>query len=314
METSARIEIDGRTVRLTHLEKRLWPRAGLTKADLIRYVIEAGPYLLRHLKDRPLTVRRFPDGVEKEGFYQKNRPAYAPEWIESFVDPRAEEGTVYVLANDLATLVWLANQGAIEFHPWMAPYSRPERPDFAVVDLDPGPAATFDDARRVAGLLRELLDELGVQSVAKTSGASGIHVYIPLVPVYTYATTHRFVGLLGELLARRDPKGVTTVRRVQERPPGAVYVDHLQNLRGKTVAAPYSPRPTPSATVATPFRWEELPDVDPRDFTLRSLTDVLHAADDFDRALFAGRQRLEEPLDRLRQRLEITLSAPFRRE
>lgn len=298
-----KLDAGGQTVTLSNLGKKLWPEAKLTKADLLRYMAAVAPRLLPHLRDRPLTVVRFPDGVTGYGFYQKNAPAHTPPWVPTYWSSESNKGRGirYILAEEPATLIWLANQAAIELHPWMSRTTTPKKPDYAVIDLDPSAGAGFDEARQVAQAARELLDHLGLHAVPKTSGATGIHIMVPLLPIYSYAVTSRFVGLLAHLLELSLPGLVTTERTVSKRPRGSVYVDHLQNLYGKTIVAVYSPRPTPRATVSTPFPWSRLPNVHPEQFTIEDPKAVLRHAEEYD-AIMARPQRLEGALELLRTR------------
>mgnify|MGYP001214721126 FL=1 len=309
MTTVETTRIGGRRLKLTNLDKRLWPRDGLTKGDLIRYVVSVGPTLLQFLSGRPLTVRRFPDGIDSEGFYQKNCPSYAPDWIPTYAIA-SEDGaeTRYIIAEELATLVWLANQGAIEFHPWMSRIEAVDRPDYAVIDLDPGAGASFDDARYAAVLTKRWLDRLGLRGFAKTSGATGIHIYIPLAAQYDFATTSQFIGLLGKLVAQDDPARITTERLVRNRPPGTVYFDHLQNLPGKTIVAPLSPRPVDGGIISAPFAWDHLDSVQPKWFTLINFAEAATVAAQLAYALTHFRQTIEGALNKVRA---LVYSAPY---
>lgn len=301
MTTVETTRIGGRRLKLTNLDKLLWPRDGLTKADLIRYILAVGPIMLKFLSGRPLTVRRFPDGIDREGFYQKNCPAYAPDWIPTFTHEEDNNaGTRYIIAEELATLVWLANQGAIEYHPWMSRIDAVDRPDYAVIDLDPGIGASFDDARYVADLTQRWLDRLELRSFAKTSGATGIHIWIPLAPQYDFATTSQFIGLLGKLVAHDAPARVTTERLVRNRPPGTVYFDHLQNLPGKTIVAPLSPRPVDGGVISAPFGWYQLNSVHPKHFTIINHKEAALVAEQHANKLAHSNQTLEGALDKIR--------------
>lgn len=301
MTTVETVRIGGRRLKLTHLNKLLWPRDGLTKADLIRYIISTGPTLLKFLSGRPLTVRRFPNGVDHEGFYQKNCPDYAPDWISTYT-VIGDDGTEtrYIIAEELATLVWLANQGAVEYHPWMSRIEAIDRPDYAVIDLDPGAGASFDDARYAAALTKRWLDRLGLRGYAKTSGATGIHIYIPLAPRYDFTTTSQFIGLLGKLVAQDDPVRITTERLIRNRPPGTVYFDHLQNLPGKTIVAPLSPRPIHGGVISAPFGWDRLDTVQPNGSTIIDFAQAAAMAEQLVYALTHARQTIEGVLDRIR--------------
>lgn len=293
-------EVDGRRIELTNLDKLLWPDEGITKADLIHYIFALSPFMLPHLAGRPLTVTRYPDGVNGEGFYQKDCPAYAPEWIPTYPVPSKEGGkrvTRYILPNEPATLVWLANQAAIEFHPWMSRAEDPLHPDYFVIDLDPNQGATFDDVRLVAKAVKELLDHMGLVSFPKLSGATGIHVYVPLEPEYSYEETSAFAGHVGKVIAAALPEKATNERLVKNRGP-RVYIDHLQNLPGKTIVCPFSPRPRRGAPVSAPFFWDELDTIVPGQFSVKEIDRLLERSAAF-QDLYRHRQRIDRHLERL---------------
>ncbi len=276
-------------VAFTRPEKVLYPEAGITKADVIRYYREAAPRLLPFLKDRPLSVVRYPDGIAGERFFSKNAPPGTPDWVETSLQPSESKGkdVRYVVAGDTDTLLWLANLAALELH---VPLSRGGSiyvPDCAVFDFDPEPPAHFPEAARAALLLREKLDDLGLAGYAKTSGKRGVHVIVPLDGVHTFEQTREFVHRVGRNLARENPWIVPEVARTRE--AGIVFFDYLLNAKGRTMIAPYSLRATPAATVSTPLAWEELArGVRPEAFTLRT---VLEREDPW-KGIFEQRQRL----------------------
>lgn len=286
--------VENREVQLTHLERVLWPEAGLTKAHLIEYYRRVAPYLLPHLSGRRVTVTRFPGGVDRPGFYQKHLPGYAPPWIRRYRIPSQETERGYIdypAVEDLPTLIWLANQAVVEFHPSLDRVDRPGFPDFAVFDLDPNPPATLADARDVALRVRDLLGHLGLAGYPKVSGASGIHVYVPLERVHDFYETSEFVAYLGELLVAHRPDQVTNERLVSRR--GArVYVDHLQNRPEKTITAVFSARPLPGAPLSLPVTWSELEAGQPLHFTLSDVDEATRRAPLFAPVL-AGGQRLD---------------------
>lgn len=284
--------IDGVTVSLSNLDKVFWPEDGYTKADLINYYVRIAPYLLPHLKDRPLVLTRYPEGIHGEWFYQKNTPAHAPAWLRRF-PYRGERVVNYVLAENAAALAWLANQAALEIHPWMSRIDDLDRPDFAIFDLDPAEGATWDDVREIAHLLKKILDEFGLISFPKLSGATGLHVYLPLVRKYTYKDAAGFVELVARLLLEVYPERVTLERTVANR-TGRVYVDYLQNIKGKTITSVYGARPSPGAPVSTPIHWEELPFVHPQSFNFGNIFDRLGRAGD----LFAPVLEVHQEIDR----------------
>ena len=249
------LEVDGRRIKLTNLGKVLFPEDGYTKADLIRYYTEVSPYLVPWLRDRPLTLKPFPDGIHGAHFYQKNKPEFTPSWIKSWTDPHEPEND-YVLANDMATLVWMANYTAIEIHPRLARADEPEKPDNVMIDLDPAEGATWDDVKEVARVVKIVLDDLGMVGFPKTTGSRGIHVLVPVARRYTFEETRAFALRVGQLARERLPK-LVTLEFTKARRRG-IYIDYLQNTRAKSTAGPYSVRPIRRAPVSAPLRWEEI--------------------------------------------------------
>ncbi len=266
------LNVDGHQIKLTNLDKVLFPEDGYTKADLIRYYTEVSPYLLPFVTDRPLTLKPFPDGIGGMSFYQKDKPQFTPKWIRSWTDRGAdrEGGIDYVLANELATLIWMANYTAIEIHPWLSRVDKPELPDYAIVDLDPAEGATWDEVKEVAGIVGELLADRGIQGFPKTTGSRGIHILVPIARRYTFDQSREFVHDLGKSARDRAPKLVTI--EFQKKRRRGIYIDYLQNVRGKTTAGPYSVRPIRRAPVSAPLRWEEIPSLGrPDAFTIANL-------------------------------------------
>ncbi|MEW5762883.1 MAG: non-homologous end-joining DNA ligase [Bacillota bacterium] len=289
--------VDGREIDLSNLDKVFWPREGYTKAHLLQYYHEIAPFILRYLKDRPIVMNRFPDGITGENFYQKERPAHTPSWIQTVAVDHEDAGRRinYILCQNEPTLLWLVNQGCIEIHAWLSRSGSLEYPDIAVLDLDPMPGATFDDVRVVALLVREVLDHVGLDGFPKTSGATGLHVFIPIAPAYTFKEVARAMGVVAQAVARVSPRA--TVERVIARRGPRVYVDYLQNVFGKTMAFPYSVRPLPGAPVSTPITWEELqlPVLLPARFSMVSVPGRLKEKGD----LYAGLLDRKQSLDTL---------------
>ena len=254
----ATLDIDGRQLKLTNLEKVLFPEDGYTKADLIRYYTDISPYLIPVIRDRPLTLKPFPDGIAGPSFYQKDKPGFTPKWIESWTDATADRagGIDYILCNDLATLIWMANYTAIEIHPWLARVDKPDNPDFAMIDLDPATGATWSEVKEAALLIQDILHGFGLEGFPKTTGSRGIHVLVPIARRYTYDESRGFVEQVGKLARERAPKLITLTFAKKER--RGIYVDYLQNVRGKTTAGPYSVRPIRRAPVSAPLRWDEI--------------------------------------------------------
>lgn len=252
-------EVNGQEVRLTNLDKVFWPGEGITKYQLIKYYLEAAPFLLKYLRGRPVVFQRFPEGIEKKGFYQKNFPPEGPSWIKTYpiASRNSSKVTRYILVEDVQTLVWLGNQACIEIHPWFSSIQSLENPDFAVFDLDPMEKSTFQQVRRVSLTIRDFLGQVGLRCYPKTSGSTGLQIYVPLESRYTYEEVRRFVEYFCGLVHRVHPEITTRERKVEKR-QGKIYLDYLQNSWGKTINAPYSVRPHPGAPVSTPLLWKEI--------------------------------------------------------
>ncbi|MDI9419754.1 MAG: DNA polymerase domain-containing protein [Firmicutes bacterium] len=289
------VEVDGKRIQLSNLDKLIWPIPALTKADLIQYFTSIGPVALKYWSGRPLTLTRYPDGVHNHGFYQKNCPAYAPAWVDRISVVTDTKTIEYIICNDLATLVWLGNQAVIEIHPATYCINDPNRPSFAIIDLDPAAPSGFDEARRVAAIIRNVLAELGLRGYPKTSGATGIHIYIPLLPKYSFEQSCWLVEFIGRLLVRLEPQLVTNERLVKKR--RGVYIDHLQNLPGKTIVGVYSPRPLPHAPVSTAISWDELDYIRPEDFTITTVPQRIKAVGDLFEPVLTDQQSIDQILE-----------------
>ncbi len=265
------LDVEGRLVRVSNPDKVYFSARAETKLDLVQYYLAVGPGIVRALLNRPCTLQRFPDGVEGESIYQKRVPEHRPEWVQSsrvsFPSGRhADE----LCVTELAAVAWAANLGTVVFHPWPSRRFDTEHPDELRIDLDPQPGTTFDDARAVAGAVHELLDEVGYIGFPKTSGGRGIHIYVRLRPDWMFTEIRRAVLAFSREIERRLPEHVTTAWWKEER--GAkIFLDYNQNARDRTIAAAYSVRARPEATVSTPVTWAELADVDPHDFTIATV-------------------------------------------
>ena len=249
---------DGTEVRLANLDKPLWPD-GYTKGDLVEYYVRVAPVLLRHLEGRPMSMHRQPDGIEDDGFYEKRVPPHAPPWVQTTHQPSDHRGgpIQFVLATDTRTLVWMANLGNIELHPWLSRLPHPEAPSYAVFDLDPFEPITFDDVRDVALLVKVALDRLHLKGYPKYSGATGMQIYVPLLPEFTYGRVRRFVEAVGRAILGALPDKVTMEWDISRR-TGKVFIDHNMNVHGKTISSVYSLRPVPWCGVSTPLTWDEV--------------------------------------------------------
>ena len=289
----------GRELRLSNLNKPYWPDEGITKGDLLTYYYNVAPLLLPHLRDRPLTMLRMPDGISGEAFYEKRVPSHAPDWLPTASVPGDDGKRLdMVMAQDLASLLYVVNLGCIELHPLHSRVSTLDYPEFALFDLDPFEPYTFADVRTVTKLVKVVLDGLGLRGYPKTSGATGMQVFVPLEPVHPYADVRGFVEQVGRLLVRAYREKVTMAWPVSER-SGKVFVDHQMNRRGANIASVYSVRPRPGAPVSTPLDWEEVDsDLEPGDFRMDNLWERLAQGDRFAPVL-TDRQRLASAMDAL---------------
>ena len=283
-----------RPLRLSNLDKPFFPD-GYTKGDLISYYASVAPLLIPHLQDRAIVMARFPDGAEGEYFYEKQAPGHQPDWMP--LAPLASVGgkteTIdFVTARDAESLMWLANMGCIEIHPWLSRVQHIQHEDYAIFDLDPADGATYEQVVAVTQLLKVALDGLGLTGYPKTSGATGIHIYVPLDPVYPYARVRQFVDSVGRLMLAANPDDVTMDRHIPNR-TGKVYIDVGQNRGGATIASVYSVRPRAGAPVSTPLRWNEVEDARPDDFTIETIWDRTDRIGDVFAPVLKGGQRLE---------------------
>ncbi|HEX5585852.1 MAG TPA: non-homologous end-joining DNA ligase [Acidimicrobiia bacterium] len=253
------VEVDGRRLRLSNLEKVLYPATGFTKGQVVDYYARIGPTMLPHLARRPVTMVRLPDGIEGERFFEKRCPGHRPDWLPT-VPLDADSAIQACCIEEVPSLVWTANLAALELHTPQATADEPWKPTAMVFDLDPGAPADVVDCARVARELADLLEQLGLHSVVKTSGSKGLHLSVPLRPVVDAETTKSFALALGQLLEQRDPKRVT-VTMAKEQRPNKVFVDWSQNDRHKTTVCAYSLRATPTPGVSTPLSWDEVDEI-----------------------------------------------------
>ncbi|HEV2293391.1 MAG TPA: non-homologous end-joining DNA ligase [Tepidisphaeraceae bacterium] len=253
------IRFGSTTVKLSNLNKVLYPTAGFTKGDMIAYYLGMADFILPHLKGRKLTRKRYPDGVDKLFFFEKNCPSYHPEWVAtSRVDSaKRENGLHYCVVENKATLAWLANLAAIEFHTLLSKGEDVTRPTYMVFDLDPGAPATMLDCIRIGFRLKEMMSGFGVECLAKTSGGKGLHIYVPLNTPVTFDQTKSFAHAVARVLEKDDPKSVVSAMKKNLR-DGKVFVDWSQNDEHKTTCCVYSLRARERPTVSTPVTWDEL--------------------------------------------------------
>jgi len=296
------LEIHGRSIHLTHLSKIYFPKPKLTKGDLLGYYAKMAPYVLPFLKDRPLVLRRYPNGVDGESFFQKEAPKGIPGWMDTasvYSDERGRK-MPYVMANDPESLLYLTNLGCIDHNPWSSRSESQDSPDYVFFDLDPTPGTPYKTTVGIARAIYRLLKIIGLKSFLKTSGATGFHIFIPLKAGYRYADTKGFAQVVTNALDEETLQHVTMERTVSRRPRGKVMIDALQNARGKPLACAYSVRATQEATVSTPITEKELQaGFDQSDWTLKSIPARVAKIGDLWAEFFNVRQSLEEPLDRL---------------
>ncbi len=262
LKPNAHWEIAGRRLPLTNLDKVLWPADGITKRDMIEYYVRMAPYMLPYLRDRPLSMQVFPDGIDGKSFWRKDKPSHAPAWIDSWTY-HGEKTKTYIVVNEIATLAWVANAGVIDLHPWHSRVDAPNEPDWAVFDLDPFEPATFQEVIDIAKLVKAALDHYGMHGVVKTSGQTGLQIYVPVRRGPDYGAVRHWVEEVGRAIDQAAPGRVSWEWAVAKR-TGRIRIDYTQNIINKTLAAPYSLRPAPGAPVSTPIAWEDLDDPDLR--------------------------------------------------
>ena len=267
---STEVTVGEHTVRVSNPDRVYFPAIGATKLDLVEYYLSVGPGIVRALRERPCMLHRFPKGLDGKKVHQKRIPNGAPPWVETvrLHFPRYGQHADELCVTELAQVIWAVQMSTVEFHPWNSRRADTERPDEWRIDLDPMPDCPFDRVRRVAGVAHEVLDELGAVGWPKTSGGHGLHVYVRIEPTHSFGDLRRAALAFAREVERRAPDDVTTTWWRKDRDPTAVFVDFNQNARDHTIAAAYSVRGVPTATVSAPIRWDEVDDVEPADLTI----------------------------------------------
>ena len=304
---SVTLDFDGKRFRLTHLNKIFFPESGYTKRDLVAYYYRVADYLLPFFKDRPLVLRRYPDGIRGQAFFQKNMPEGVPSWVETVSIPSEgkREEIQYVIANDLASLLYLTGLGCIDHNPWSSRRDDLEHPDYFFFDLDPAEGTEFANVLTIARALHEKLTQAGLKIFMKTSGATGFHIYLPVERVYTFEQLRMFGEIFAQLVTAEHPGLVTHERTVAKRLPGRVLIDVTQNSLGRPLAAVYTVRAFPKAPVSAPVEIKELrPTLKAEKFNLKSLMGRLKQKGDLWADFWQSRQRIEPSLDRIGTRSE----------
>jgi bifunctional non-homologous end joining protein LigD len=291
------VEIEGRVVKLTNLDKPFWPKLGVVKRDLIQYYINIAPVLLPHLTDRAMVMKRYPNGAAGEFFFMKRAPSPRPEWIEiCHIEHSSGNIIDFPMIQDLASLMWVINLGCIDLNQWYARCDDVDRPDYLHFDLDPVPGASFEKVIEAALFLRRALDALRMPSYVKTTGSKGIHIYIPIERGPTQKQVWTFAKEFAHAVASQAPQLLTAIYQVSKRPKGRILVDYNQNAWGRTLASVYSVRPREQPTVSAPVQWKELErGVEMEDFRIDNVPARVRKIGDLWKPLLAkrGRFRLE---------------------
>lgn len=297
-------KVKGKSLQFNHLSKVYWPGEGITKRDLLNYYAAVSGFILPYLKDRPQSLNRFPGGIKGQAFYQKDVKGKAPDWAKTFPYSTGDgEEKEYLLGNDLPTLLWMVSLGCIEINPWFSRAKKPEYPDYCVIDLDPD-QQDFDQVIATALEVKKVLDAIEVPGFPKTSGSTGMHIYIPMGAKYTYEQTQLFARIIVEAVHRALPEFTTLERSIAAR-KGKMYLDFLQNRPGATIAGPYSVRPKPGATVSMPLDWEEVkPGLKMKDFTIFNTIDRLQKKGDLFKGVLGKGIDLKKAIQKAKQQFQ----------
>jgi bifunctional non-homologous end joining protein LigD len=293
------VKVGRRDVRISNPDKLFFPERGLSKGDLVAYYLDVAECALPHLRRRPFHMKRFPNGVEGDFFHQKRVPAH-PDFVdEQFVKFPSGHSTVFAVVDNAAALAWVINLGCIELHTWHSRVDDIERPDYLLIDLDPTVDGQWPYVREIALVVKEVLDELGLASYPKTSGATGLHILAPIRVELVFPEVRRFAKAVAEEVERRvgDQDVATTTWRVADR--RGVFVDFGQNARDRTIASAYSVRPTPDARVSAPLRWDEVADAEPEAFTVETMRARIEEVGDPMRGMWRRRPSLASRFERL---------------
>ena len=291
------VEVGERDVRISNPDRVYFPARGETKLDLVRYYLSVGDGIVDALRERPCMMHRFPEGVAGEKVHQKRVPHGAPPWLETVrvTFPRYNRTADELCVTELAHVIWAVQMSTVEFHPWNSRRADVEKPDEWRIDLDPGPECSWERVQRVTHVVHEVLDEIGAVGWPKTSGGSGLHVYVRIAPEWGFKDVRRAALAFAREVERRAPDDVTTTWWRKDRDPAALFVDYNQNARDHTIASAYSVRGNPQGTVSTPIRWDEVDDVTPDDFTIATVPQRFAALGD----LHAGMDEAVYAIDRL---------------
>ena len=295
-ETQTR-EIGGKELKFTNLKKIFWSQRKITKGDLINYYYRIAPYILPYLKGRPQTLNRYPNGINGKSFYQKDVTGKVPEWVETFryYSERDKREKQFIICSNEETLLYLINLACIEINPWSSKAEKPDEPDWCIIDLDPA-ETSFKQVIDVACVTKQILDTINVEAYCKTSGSSGLHIYIPLASDHSYPQSKEFGRALAKII-HSETKTFTSIERLTENRNNKMYIDFLQNRPQATVAAPYSVRPRTGATVSMPLHWDEVKQgLKIKDYTLKNAPDRIVETGDLFTGVLTGKNNLEKAL------------------
>jgi bifunctional non-homologous end joining protein LigD len=294
------VRVGRREVSFSNPSKVFFPRSGLTKGDLVAYYLDVAECVLNHVSRRPMQMKRYPNGVDGEFFYQKRVPVPHPDWLETvhirFPSGRSAD---FPVVNEPAALAWIINLGCIDLHTWHSRVDYVDRPDYLLIDLDPSEGNPWEHVREIALVVKEVMDELELASYAKTSGATGLHILAPIRPELKFPDVREFAKALAKDVERRigDQAVATTTWKVADRV--GVFVDYGQNSRDRTIACAYSIRPTPDARASAPIRWDEVEEVDPADFTLQTMRDRVADVGDLTKGMWRTKASLVSRFEKL---------------
>jgi bifunctional non-homologous end joining protein LigD len=300
-EKTGLTKVDGHSLKLTNQQKVYWPKEGITKGQVLEYYNAVAKYILPYLKDRPQSLRRNPNGIMDKGFFQKDAGEAAPAWVKhiKLYAESADKDIDYILCNNKATLLYLNNLGCIEINPWNSRVKNLDRPDYLVMDIDPSEKNSFDQVVETAQVIKEILDKAQAKSFCKTSGATGLHIYVPLHAAYSYDQARAFAEIIAHLTHEQLPS-FTSIERSLNKRKNRIYIDYLQNKRGQTLSSVYSLRPVPGACVSTPLSWREVRHgLHPSQFTIHTISKRLSKKGDLFGDVLTERLNLRRALKNL---------------
>ncbi len=298
------VTVDQQALKFTNLDKFYWPEDRITKRELLDYYHQVAPYMLPYLLNRPMSLHRHPNGYNKPSFYQKDVTGKVPDWVETMPYRSEEEADIdkeFMVCTNEASLLYMANLGCIEINPWSSTVQEPDHPDWCVLDLDPDKKNTFDQVIEVAQMAHAILESAGATSLCKTSGSTGLHIYVPLQGKYTYDQSMEFGRLIAALVQQELPH-LTSMERAIPKRKGRIYLDFVQNKQQATLAAPYSVRPKREAPVSMPLHWEEVKKgLRITDFTIKNALPLLKERGDIFQGVFGKGVDMEKVLDKLQE-------------